>query len=97
MTIHGQLIRFAEIKYPAKILIGRVTPQGILIRADGIELKNVDEAVDRMNRVLILDAGGLKYKYQLTSLDDMESAVNTMRRELESEALVSGLPTEAWK
>jgi preprotein translocase subunit SecD len=78
--------------------MGRATPQGVLVMADGKVLKNEDAAVSRMDKLLGLElAGGLQYTYELAPESNLGPTIDEMRRELEQEAAANGLPIRAWK
>ena len=96
-TINEQLLRLKD--YPARLVVGRATPQGVLVRVDDRILPNADYAIARIRAYESMDDQHLQpaYHYEVVPQERVESAMESMRLDLQKEAHDKGLPTKDWK
>lgn len=79
------------IRYPAVIIMGRVTKDGILVIDDAHHLVDDADAASRLTKYMKLEElGGMKYRYEFAAVSDIKSVKEKMRQELEQEAEAQG-------
>lgn len=94
-TVLEQLLRLKT--YPAKLLIGRATSDGVLVLKDDHRIENPGDAKNRIIAYESINTNHLNYRYEVVPLADVESVMSTMRLDLQKEAHDKGLPTRDWK
>lgn len=83
--------------YPAQLVIGRVTTDGVLVLVDPTTLNDYIDAVLRIEKYESANRSGLTYRFEVVALDDVGMAEAEMRLDLIKEAHDKGLPTHDWE